>query len=72
MSDLMKKIYNACDPRHPATPEYYTDCIDGRGESALTRDFLGQLALANDYISYLHPERLRLCRRTAHPAGSRI
>jgi len=53
--DLLKKLYNACDPMRPATLDYYTDCIDGRGDSALTRDVLAKLKLAGEekYLCYL-------------------
>lgn len=37
--DVLKQIYNACDPYEPATAQYYLDCGEARGGSALTREF---------------------------------
>lgn len=53
MPDLLKQIYNACDPYTPATAEYYCDCSEARGSSALTQEFQRHLALANDYLCFL-------------------
>ncbi len=53
MNDILKDIYNACDPFKPATKEYYTDCAIARGSSALIQEFQGQLALANDFLCFL-------------------
>jgi hypothetical protein len=53
MSDVLKQIYNACDPYKPATDEYYQDCSEARGSNALTHEFQRRLALANDYLCFL-------------------
>ncbi len=36
MSDILRHIYNACDPFKPATEEYYLDCGAVRGGTVLT------------------------------------
>ncbi len=53
MSDILRHIYNACDPMEPATSEYYFDCSVARGDSAVTQKFQRQLALAKDHLSFL-------------------
>jgi hypothetical protein len=53
MSDALKHIYNACDPYMPATAEYYYNCAEARGGSALVQEFQRHLFLANDYIYFL-------------------
>lgn len=53
MSDVLKQVYNACDPYEPATAEYYCDCSEARGSSALMGEFQQHLALANDYLCFL-------------------
>ncbi|MEK7703230.1 MAG: hypothetical protein AAB317_04650 [Nitrospirota bacterium] len=53
--DILKLIYNACDPSLPATSEYYHDCSEARGSRALTEAFRSQLALVKDerYLCFL-------------------
>ncbi len=53
MSDLLKHIYNACDPIKPATAEYYLDCSAARGSSALVQEFRYQLRRAEDQLCFL-------------------
>ncbi|PYS65647.1 MAG: pilus assembly protein PilB, partial [Acidobacteria bacterium] len=53
MIDPLKQIYNACDPYVPATVEYYYDCAEARGSSALSLEFQNHLRLAKDYIYFL-------------------
>lgn len=53
MTDVLKSIYNACDPYALAPPEYYYDCSEARGGSALAQEFQRHLALANDHIYFL-------------------
>ncbi len=53
MDDVLKRIYNACDPYKPATTQYYFDCIAARGSTALTQEFQRHLTLANDYLCFL-------------------
>jgi hypothetical protein len=53
MSDVLKQIYNACDPLEAASAEYYLDCSAARGSSALTREFQRHLDLATDYRCFL-------------------
>ena len=54
MSDILKHIYNACDPYKPATAQYYVDCSAARGNSsALTQEFQRNLELADDYLCFL-------------------
>lgn len=53
-NDIIKHIYNACDPYKPATAEYYVDCSPARGNtSALTQEFYRNLLLADDYLCFL-------------------
>ncbi|HEV7860254.1 MAG TPA: hypothetical protein VGO91_16675 [Pyrinomonadaceae bacterium] len=49
MTDALKQIYNACDPYLPATAEYYYNCAEARGSSALAQEFKNHLRLAKDY-----------------------
>jgi hypothetical protein len=51
--DVLKHIYNACDPYSPATAEYYYDCSEARGSTALAQEFQRHLAMANDYLCFL-------------------
>lgn len=53
MNDVLRKLYNACDPLKPATPEYYVDCSDVRGSNAFTTQFQRQIALDDSYHSCL-------------------
>jgi hypothetical protein len=53
MLDILRQIYRACDPYTPATAEYYCDCSEARGDSALTQEFQRHLALAGDYLCFL-------------------
>lgn len=53
MEDALKHIYNACDPSVPAPAEYYYDCAEARGSSALSQEFQNHLRLAKDYLYFL-------------------
>jgi hypothetical protein len=55
VDDILKQIYNACDPDKPATDEYYLDCSSARGSSALTQKFQSHLELTKlgDYLRFL-------------------
>lgn len=53
MSDPLKHIYNSCDPYMPATAEYYYDCVEARGGSALAHEFQRHLTLAKDHLYFL-------------------
>lgn len=53
MTDTLKKIYNACDPYLPASADYYYDCSEARGETALAQIVQNHLALANDHTCFL-------------------
>ena len=53
MEDALRHIYNACDPYAPATAEYYYDCAEARGSSALSQEFQNHLRLAEDYLYFL-------------------
>src|SRR4051812_29337424 len=53
MKNPLAHIYNNCDPGIPATAEYYHNCADARGGSALVHEFKRHLALAKDYIYFL-------------------
>lgn len=37
MSDILTHLYNACDPKEPASINFYVDCAEARGDSALTQ-----------------------------------
>lgn len=43
MDDALKRIYAACDPYQPATPQYYIDCGEARGETDLAQRFRNHL-----------------------------
>ena len=51
--DILKHMYNACDPFDPASSEYYLDCSDARGSGAFVNEFVGHLRLANDKVCTL-------------------
>ncbi len=53
MFETLRQIFNACDPYLPASAEYYYDCAEARGSSALSLDFQNHLRLANDYVYFL-------------------
>ena len=53
MSDVLKRIYNACDPYEPATAERYCSCADARGSSELTDRFQSHLHLSDDHKRFL-------------------
>ena len=53
MEDALKHIYNACEPYVPAPAEYYYDCAEARGSSALSQEFQNHLRLAKDYLYFL-------------------
>jgi hypothetical protein len=40
---FVNSSYNVCDPRQPATAEYYLDCAKARGDGALTARFVNHL-----------------------------
>jgi hypothetical protein len=51
--DVLKKIYNACDPNSPASAEYYFDCSEARGGTALPQVVQRHLRRADDYTCFL-------------------
>lgn len=57
MDEALRRIYAACDPNEPATPQYYIDCGEARGETGLARHFLnhleGKSASEDDYLRFL-------------------
>ncbi len=53
MTDELKRIYNACDPYLPAPADYYYDCAEARGSSALAKEFQRRLTLTDGYIYFL-------------------
>jgi hypothetical protein len=53
MIDVLKPIYNACDPIKPATATTYWNCGEGRGSSQLTQRFWSHLDGAEDYLCFL-------------------
>ena len=53
MDDVLRLIYNACDPYKAATSQYYYDCSAARGDSGITDRFLRELDLASDYLCVL-------------------
>ena len=53
MTDILKNIYNACDPNSPASAAYYFDCSEARGETALAQVVQRHLARANDFTCFL-------------------
>lgn len=81
MSDVLKHIYNACNPYKPATAEYYLDCAEARGSSALTQRFQKHLTQTEegDYLRFLFSghvgcgkssELEQLCHALANPTAS--
>ncbi len=45
MSNLLKKLYNSCNPLKPATPAQYVDCTEVRGGAAFFQQYQNELAL---------------------------
>jgi hypothetical protein len=48
MVDILRTLYNACDPYRPASREHYLDVSEARGSHALTPQFLGHLSRVSD------------------------
>lgn len=53
MDDILKHVYNACDPFEPASAEFYVDCAAARGEGALVENFRRRLALEDGHLRFL-------------------
>jgi hypothetical protein len=53
MSDVLTRLYQACDPLAPATVEYYVDCSAVRGNNAFTQQFIREISRSAP-ASYLH------------------
>src|SRR5437016_2162523 len=53
MADVLKEVYNACDPFEPAPAQYYVDCASARGSGALTQEFMRHLSLCNGHLRFL-------------------
>ncbi len=53
IQELLKKTYNACDPRPPASEAYYLDCGIARGSGDLTEEFIREIRNANDWLCFL-------------------
>lgn len=78
--ELLRDLYNACDPRKPAVPAFYVDCSEARGAGALTPEFERRLGLENDWLRFLfagHPgcgkssEVAQLCNALNDPKRER-
>ncbi|HLG14137.1 MAG TPA: hypothetical protein VJH03_06335 [Blastocatellia bacterium] len=79
MNEILKLVYNECDPHEAASSQKYLDCGEARGDSALTDQFLKHLELADDYLKVLFSghvgcgkssELVRLRDRLKNPATS--
>lgn len=55
MDDLLRHVYNACEPHRAASEAFYTDCAPARGSGNLAEDFLRHLSLsqAGNYRCFL-------------------
>lgn len=57
MNDALNRIYAAFNPQRAATPQYYIDCSEARGESGLIENFLRHLTRASaepgQYLRFL-------------------
>jgi len=57
MDDALNRIYAAFNPNKPASPQYYVDCGDARGETDLAENFLRHLnrasATEGQYLRFL-------------------
>lgn len=56
--DILRLIYNSCDPSKPATDAQYVDCSDARGDDSFVDYFQNELRLADDFLVTLftgHP-----------------
>lgn len=53
MSDLRRKLYNACNPLAPATAEYYVDCSAVRGSNAFADKVQDDLELSESSLRFL-------------------
>ncbi|MEI7732859.1 MAG: hypothetical protein WCO56_25025 [Verrucomicrobiota bacterium] len=55
MSQLLKRLYNNCDPQQPATAEQYVDTDAVRGDRDLTDQILAELSHADPghYVCFL-------------------
>ena len=54
MSEILKRLYNACNPVKPATPSQYVDSDEARGSRDLSRQFLRDLGnIEGDFLTFL-------------------
>lgn len=53
MNEILKNLYNACDPIAPASSRYYVDCSDVRGSNALAKQFQRELAKTDKFLHFL-------------------
>jgi hypothetical protein len=53
MLDLLKIVYNACDPFLAATPHQWVNCNEGRGGDVLAHRFCSELRKANRSVRFL-------------------
>jgi len=54
MSEILKRLYNACNPLRPATPPQYVDSDEARGSRDLSRQFLSELNnIEGDFLTFL-------------------
>lgn len=49
-TDILKLVYNACNPWKPATREQYVDCSDVRGMESFGESFQRELSFADDLL----------------------
>ena len=54
MNEILKHLYNACNPIKPATPSQYVDSDEARGSRDLSRQFLNDLNnIEDDFLTFL-------------------
>ncbi len=53
MTDALKKSTTPVNPYLPAPADYYYDCAEARGSSALAKEFQRRLTLADNYVYFL-------------------
>jgi hypothetical protein len=72
MTDILRHIYNACNPLEPATEEYWVESASVRGSYAVAEQYQRDLSLSNGYHRMLFSghvgcgkssELQNLCRR---------
>lgn len=51
--DILRRVFNTCNPFRPASREHYFDCSEVRGSSSLIYEVMRRLDRTDDFLSFL-------------------